>query len=172
MIPFLCIIKLCTTPYIGIKKSFYESRIVIAEMRLTNPENVICRAPDHAYTVLQKVPTSTTIIPHSTIASPTTTQTHTKSNMPSSTLPRAALRCLSRTSPALRSQTPKVATRCIHQTAQPIPASSRHRPTVNQSSQRISIPSTVMARRTMFIQTEGTPNPDVSLRSSLQSEPY
>ncbi|KAI4910710.1 hypothetical protein J4E90_006965 [Alternaria incomplexa] len=81
--------------------------------------------------------------------------------MASSTIPRSAMRSLSRATPSLRSATPRIATRCLHQQSSPITASRlQHRPTAQPWSQRVAAPSATVARRTMFIQTEPTPNAD------------
>jgi hypothetical protein len=83
--------------------------------------------------------------------------------MASTTLPRSAMRSLSRATPSLRSATPRIATRCLHQKASPITASPlRLRPSTHQRSQRILVSAASIGRRTLFIQTETTPNPDVS----------
>ncbi|KAF2190651.1 HIRA-interacting protein 5 [Zopfia rhizophila CBS 207.26] len=81
--------------------------------------------------------------------------------MASTTLPRSAARSLPRAVPSVRSQASRVATRCLHQNASPITASPlRNRPGVRQWNQRVPMPAISVGRRTMFIQTESTPNPD------------
>ncbi|CAO2650834.1 Nn.00g091310.m01.CDS01 [Neocucurbitaria sp. VM-36] len=81
--------------------------------------------------------------------------------MASSTLPRAAVRSLSRTTASLRSTAPRIATRCLHQQSSPITASRlQHRPRAQPWTQIVAAPSATVARRTMFIQTEPTPNAD------------
>lgn len=78
------------------------------------------------------------------------------------TIPRIAVRSLSRTASSIRSRAPRIAARRVHQSASPITASSlQHRPTVHSSAQASSMPASTVPRRTMFIQTEPTPNPDV-----------
>ncbi|KAF1836848.1 HIRA-interacting protein 5 [Decorospora gaudefroyi] len=80
--------------------------------------------------------------------------------MASSVLPRAVVRSFPRATPSLRCSSPRIATRCLHQPASPITASRlQHRPTPSWS-QKVAQPSTTIARRTMFIQTEPTPNAD------------
>ncbi|KAH7075385.1 HIRA-interacting protein 5 [Paraphoma chrysanthemicola] len=75
------------------------------------------------------------------------------------TIPRAALRSLSRTKPTLRAS--RTATRCLHQQSPSITASPlRHRPRVQQWAQSATPVAATVARRTMFIQTEPTPNAD------------
>jgi hypothetical protein len=83
-------------------------------------------------------------------------------NMASTNVPRAALRSLSRTTPSFRSTAPRVATRCLHQKASPITASPlQRRPKTQQWSQNAAPILSSVSRRTMFIQTEPTPNADV-----------
>ncbi|KAJ4368802.1 hypothetical protein N0V83_005884 [Neocucurbitaria cava] len=87
--------------------------------------------------------------------------------MASSTLPRAAIRSLSRTAPSLKSTAPRIATRCLHQQSSPITASRlQHRPRVQQWNPSVAAPSIAVARRTLFIQTEPTPNADYFTRPS------
>jgi hypothetical protein len=84
----------------------------------------------------------------------------TPRNMASTTLSRSALRSLSRTIRPATSKPSRVASRCIHQKASPITSSPlRHRPQVPRWTPQPS--SAPFGRRTMFIQTETTPNPDV-----------
>ncbi|KAF2470547.1 HIRA-interacting protein 5 [Lindgomyces ingoldianus] len=80
--------------------------------------------------------------------------------MASMILPRSVPRSLSRAAPSVRSQVSKAATRCMHQNS-PITASPlRRRPNTQQWSLRLPAPVVSLGRRTMFIQTESTPNPD------------
>ena len=82
--------------------------------------------------------------------------------MASPTTPRTAMRSLFRAAPAFRSKAPRTATRCLHQKATAITASPlQHRPTFRQWHQKIPSSGASLGRRTMFIQTEATPNPDV-----------
>jgi hypothetical protein len=82
--------------------------------------------------------------------------------MASTSVPRAAIRCLSRTTPSLRTKTSRVATRCLHQNASPITTSPlQHRPRVQRWAQTTTPIAATVSRRTMFIQTEPTPNADV-----------
>ncbi|KAH7399162.1 HIRA-interacting protein 5 [Phaeosphaeria sp. MPI-PUGE-AT-0046c] len=75
--------------------------------------------------------------------------------------PRACLRTLTRATPSIRSSTPRIATRCLHQKASPITASPlQHRPRVQAWSQSAAPVVANVSRRTMFIQTEPTPNAD------------
>ncbi|KAF2130898.1 HIRA-interacting protein 5 [Dothidotthia symphoricarpi CBS 119687] len=82
--------------------------------------------------------------------------------MASIVIPRSAMRNLSRAVPSLRSKTARVATRCLHQKSSPITASPvQHRPRVQPWGLSTASPVVVAAaRRTMFIQTEPTPNAD------------
>ncbi|KAF1852194.1 HIRA-interacting protein 5 [Cucurbitaria berberidis CBS 394.84] len=81
--------------------------------------------------------------------------------MASLTLPRAAVRSLSRSVPSFRSKAPRIATRCLHEQSSPITASKlQHRPRAQPWNQSAAAPSATVARRTMFIQTEPTPNAD------------
>ncbi|KAF1999105.1 HIRA-interacting protein 5 [Amniculicola lignicola CBS 123094] len=81
--------------------------------------------------------------------------------MSSIILPRSAARSLSRTTSSFRSRPSRVATRCLHQSSSPVTASPlRHRPSSKSWAPRVTVPGAAMARRTMFIQTESTPNPD------------
>lgn len=83
--------------------------------------------------------------------------------MTSSPIARPVLRAFSHARP-LRSSAPRVATRCMHQQTSPIATLRlQHRPTAQTWKQRTVAPSTIMSRRTMFIQTEPTPNPDVGM---------
>jgi hypothetical protein len=82
--------------------------------------------------------------------------------MASLNVPRVAMRSLSRTAPTLRSSTPRVATRCMHQKASPITSSTlQHRPRVQRWSKSATPVAATVSRRTLFIQTEPTPNADV-----------
>ncbi|KAF2036152.1 HIRA-interacting protein 5 [Setomelanomma holmii] len=77
------------------------------------------------------------------------------------TVPRAAVRRLTRATPSLRPQSSRIATRCLHQNASPITASPlRHRPRVQQWAKNATPVAATVTRRTMFIQTEPTPNAD------------
>ncbi|KAF2116624.1 HIRA-interacting protein 5 [Lophiotrema nucula] len=81
--------------------------------------------------------------------------------MASLSIPRSAARSLSRAAPAFRSKAPRVATRWLHQRSSPItPSPAQHRPSPQQWRQKVSLPAAAVGRRTMFIQTESTPNPD------------
>ncbi|KAF2257531.1 HIRA-interacting protein 5 [Lojkania enalia] len=81
--------------------------------------------------------------------------------MASAILPRSTVRSLSRATSSFASRSSRVTTRCLHQTSSPITVSIlRHRPNAQQWSQKISVPAATVGRRTMFIQTENTPNPD------------
>lgn len=90
--------------------------------------------------------------------------------MASATIPRFAMRSLSRATPSVTSQssrklaTTRPSTRCLHQasTASPITTSHlRHRPSAQQWDQpALLLANTASGRRTMFIQTEDTPNLD------------
>ncbi|KAL5115968.1 hypothetical protein ACEQ8H_006085 [Pleosporales sp. CAS-2024a] len=76
-------------------------------------------------------------------------------------MPRAAIRSLSRATPSVRSKAPRIATRCLHQKASPITSSpSQHRTKIQQWSQKAAPGAATVSRRTMFIQTEPTPNAD------------
>lgn len=87
----------------------------------------------------------------------------THNTMASITMPRAALRSLIRAAPSVRSSTPRIATRCLHQKSSPITsAPAQHRPRAQPWSQGALSPAATVTRRTMFIQTEPTPNADVS----------
>lgn len=82
--------------------------------------------------------------------------------MASINTPRACLRTLSRATPSLRSASPRIATRCLHQKASPITSSPlQRRPRVQTWSQSAAPIAATVSRRTMFIQTEPTPNADV-----------
>jgi hypothetical protein len=82
--------------------------------------------------------------------------------MASINAPRAAMHSLSRAAPSLQSKAPRIATRCLHQKASPITASPlQHRPKIQQWSQNTAPVAATVSRRTMFIQTEPTPNADV-----------
>ncbi|KAF9738040.1 hypothetical protein PMIN06_012538 [Paraphaeosphaeria minitans] len=71
------------------------------------------------------------------------------------------LRAAVRATPSLRSQSTRAASRCLHQRATPITSSPlRQRPRVQQWSPSASLAGTRQEKRTMFIQTESTPNPD------------
>jgi hypothetical protein len=136
---------------------------------LNNPTNVILR--------LARVPETFLYEPiRSAIATTPPYSQHIQSktirNMASSTIPRSAMRSLSRATPSLRSATPRIATRCLHQQASPITASRlQHRPTAQPWSQRVAAPSATVSRRTMFIQTEPTPNADVCTRPTPATPP-
>ncbi|KAF2740885.1 HIRA-interacting protein 5 [Polyplosphaeria fusca] len=81
--------------------------------------------------------------------------------MVSKILSRSAARSLCRAATPVRSQAPQIASRCLHQQSSPITASALHRrPRTQEWSQRRSNPAVALGRRTMFIQTESTPNPD------------
>ncbi|KAF2829745.1 HIRA-interacting protein 5 [Ophiobolus disseminans] len=81
--------------------------------------------------------------------------------MASISIPRAAARTLSRATSSLRSKAPRVATRCLHQNAAPITSSPlQRRPRIQQWAQSAAPVVTTITRRTMFIQTEPTPNAD------------
>lgn len=76
-------------------------------------------------------------------------------------MPRAAIRRLARATPSIRSNAPRIATRCLHQKSSPITtAPAQHRPRAQPWSQGAISPSATITRRTMFIQTEPTPNAD------------
>lgn len=91
------------------------------------------------------------------------------SAMPTATVPRTAIRAFSRVRPSVNSRTAqRVATarptqRCLHQTSSLASlASIRPRPNPSSLSARNATRfGVVESRRTMFIQTENTPNPDV-----------
>ncbi|KAH8710070.1 HIRA-interacting protein 5 [Phaeosphaeriaceae sp. PMI808] len=78
------------------------------------------------------------------------------------TIPRIAMRSLSHTSVCLRTNAPRVATRCLHQKTSPITFSAfQRRPRgVQRGIQGTIFTGVAVARRTMFIQTEPTPNAD------------
>ncbi|KAF2143246.1 uncharacterized protein K452DRAFT_268612 [Aplosporella prunicola CBS 121167] len=84
--------------------------------------------------------------------------------MSSASVPRSAIRALSRARPSVRPRTAQrlatsqPAPRCLSQVASPI-TSVRHRPSPvsPRNAFRIGVSE---SRRTMFIQTENTPNPD------------
>ena len=96
------------------------------------------------------------------LLSPSTDSLQLKTKMPSNTIPRIAMRSLSRATTPLRSRVPRVATRCLHQKSSPITSSpARLRPRAQPWTQGAISPSATVARRTMFIQTEPTPNVDV-----------
>ncbi|KAH7061258.1 HIRA-interacting protein 5 [Macrophomina phaseolina] len=88
--------------------------------------------------------------------------------MTTATVPRTVVRTLSRARPLATSRiAPRVATakpaqRCIHQTSSSASFTSlRHRPSPSYFSARNATRvGAVESRRTMFIQTESTPNPD------------
>jgi hypothetical protein len=128
------------------------------ELQLNNARNVI----PHLVRVPETFPPHLNTSPlrqHRPIQ-PSETCSHT--TMASNIVPRSALRNLSRAAPSLRSTTPRIATRCLHQQSSPITASRlQHRPTTQSWSQKMVAPSATIARRTMFIQTEPTPNADV-----------
>lgn len=92
------------------------------------------------------------------------------STMTNIAVPRTAIRALSRARPSVNSRTvqglatTRPAQRCLHQTSSPASfATVRHRPTTSSLSARNATRfGAVESRRTMFIQTENTPNPDVS----------
>ncbi|EON64753.1 thioredoxin-like protein [Coniosporium apollinis CBS 100218] len=87
--------------------------------------------------------------------------------MASATLPRSALRVLSRTRPSLSavatiSKSPaasKPLARCLHQSATKTWWTASQRPSMSALRQT-STPATPNSRRTIFIQTEPTPNAD------------
>ncbi|KAF9633181.1 NIF system FeS cluster assembly NifU [Lasiodiplodia theobromae] len=88
--------------------------------------------------------------------------------MPTSAVPRTAIRALVRARPSTSSRTAqrlattKPAPRCLHQTTSSTSFMSvRHRPNSSSMSARNATRfGAVESRRTMFIQTENTPNPD------------
>ncbi|KAF2712134.1 HIRA-interacting protein 5 [Pleomassaria siparia CBS 279.74] len=81
--------------------------------------------------------------------------------MSSAILPRSAMRNLLRATPSIYAAAPRIATRCLHQRTSPITSSiSQHRPSAHQCSPRPADLAANIRRRTMFIQTESTPNPD------------
>ncbi|KAF1917188.1 HIRA-interacting protein 5 [Ampelomyces quisqualis] len=81
--------------------------------------------------------------------------------MASVNVPRVAMRILSRATPSSRSRALRIATRSLHQKSTPITCSSaQHRPGVQQWSKSAAPGAVSVSRRTMFIQTEPTPNAD------------
>ncbi|OJD33292.1 hira-interacting protein 5 [Diplodia corticola] len=88
--------------------------------------------------------------------------------MSTSAVPRTAIRALTRARPSTSSRTTqKLATarptqRCLHQASSPASfVSFRHRPSQSSIAARHATRyGAVESRRTMFIQTENTPNPD------------
>ncbi|KAF1951096.1 HIRA-interacting protein 5 [Byssothecium circinans] len=81
--------------------------------------------------------------------------------MASTSIPRSALRAFSRARPSLRSNAQRASTRTLHQTASPITSSPlQHRPQLSQCRIRTPTTGASLGRRTLFIQTEDTPNPD------------
>lgn len=95
--------------------------------------------------------------------------------MSTTAVPRTAIRALVRARPSTSSRTAqrlattKPAPRCLHQTSSPASFMSvRHRPSPSSmSAHNATRFGAVESRRTMFIQTESTPNPDVSLHSQF-----
>jgi hypothetical protein len=82
--------------------------------------------------------------------------------MASTAAPRVIMRSLSQATPSFRTKATRVATRCLHQKASPITTSPiQHRPRVQRWAQNAAPIAATVARRTMFIQTEPTPNADV-----------
>lgn len=99
--------------------------------------------------------------------------THTLYTMATATIPRTALRVVARTSPSLRAHTPRIATRCLHKQSSPITSSKlQHRPRVQSWAQVTTPPAVTIARRTMFIQTEPTPNADVRISGQIDVWQY
>lgn len=91
---------------------------------------------------------------------------HIGITMATSSLSSNVLRGITRASAPLRSQTPRIATRCLHNRPSSLTnTKSQHRPQVQSWTQRITAPSVAVSRRTMFIQTEPTPNADVRIYS-------
>jgi hypothetical protein len=87
-------------------------------------------------------------------------------------VPRTAIRSISRTTLQFRSTATRIATRCLHQKTSPITASPlQHRPKIQQWSQNAAPMVASVARRTMFIQTEPTPNADVCALQTLRKDP-
>ncbi|KAL1606722.1 hypothetical protein SLS60_004129 [Paraconiothyrium brasiliense] len=83
--------------------------------------------------------------------------------MATPTITRSALRAVVRTTPSFRSQTTRATVRYLHQRATPITSSPlQQRPRVLQWSPSSPVACSRQEKRTMFIQTESTPNPDVS----------
>ncbi|KAL6711374.1 hypothetical protein ACN47E_005905 [Coniothyrium glycines] len=81
--------------------------------------------------------------------------------MTSTTMPRTALRILARSAPSTRTPGPRIATRCLHRQSSPITSSKlQRRPRAQPWTQTAVSAAVAVARRTMFIQTEPTPNAD------------
>jgi hypothetical protein len=133
-------------------------RDTLPRLRLNNAENVICRRSE--VTIKHRHPSTYSY----------TYQTLNLALMSSTTLPRTALRSLARAARSTRTSTPRIAARCLHQKSSPITSSPvQRRPNTQPWSQAVSIPNATFARRTMFIQTETTPNADVRSSSTPQS---
>jgi hypothetical protein len=92
--------------------------------------------------------------------------------MSNTMLPRSASRCVTRAVPSFASRAPRIVARCLHQHYSPIVASSsRTRPSAQRLGVQVTAPAISISRRTMFIQTETTPNPDVRFPHVVQAKP-
>lgn len=97
--------------------------------------------------------------------------------MASNTLPRTVIRAISRSRKTLRPNvakqfaTQESSMRCIHSSSgATILSASRYRPSSRQWGTQSPLQPAVVGRRTIFIQTEATPNPDVSIQYRLWLE--